>query len=253
MRTGGGRLAQTIKKYQKKADYSFTFGAFPTFELLQNRPDAARTVYVHSRMDSQETMQKLKELCDAAHVHLVISDKQVERLREKDNVLIIGVFDKYESGLMQETNHVVLVNPSDMGNLGTILRTSLGFGIHDIAIIEPAADVFHPKVIRSSMGAMFRQRISMFNDFAEYKKVYGADRLLYPFVLHGKEVLQELTIPKKQRYALIFGNEATGLPKVFESMEHSVTIRQSAEVDSFNLSLAVGMAVYKFTEGDPLS
>ena len=76
---------------------------------------------------------------------------------------------------------------------------------------------------------------------------------MYPFVLHGKTVLQELKRPEKERYALIFGNEATGLPLVFESMEHSVTIRQSPEVDSFNLSLAVGMAVYKFTEGDPLS
>ena len=134
-------LAQSLKKYQKKAEYSFTFGAFPTFELLQNRPEQVRAVYVHSRMDNEETMQKLETLCARTGIRLVISDKQVERLREKDSVLIIGVFEKYTSALQQNTNHVVLVNPSDMGNLGTILRTCLGFGIHDIAIIEPAADM----------------------------------------------------------------------------------------------------------------
>ena len=245
-------MAQAIKKYQKKAEYSFTFGAFPTFELLQNRPEMVRAVYVHSRMDSQETVNKLGSLCAAAHVRLTISDKQVERLREKESVLIIGVFDKYQCILEQDTNHVVLVNPSDMGNLGTILRTCLGFGIHDIALIEPAADVFNPKVVRSSMGALFRQRVCLFPDYQSYEQQYGQGRSLYPFVLHGREVLQELQHPKG-RYALIFGNEATGLAKSFETMEHSVTIRQSAEVDSFNLSLAVGMAVYKFTEGDPLS
>ena len=246
-------MAQAIKKYQKKAEYSFTFGAFPTFELLKNKPEAVRGVYVHSRMDSPETFEKLKSLCDMAGVRLTVSDKQVERLREKDSVLIIGVFDKYQSILQPDADHVVLVNPSDMGNLGTILRTCLGFAIHDVAIIEPAADVFNPKVVRSSMGALFRQRVMLFPDFATYEQQYGKNRTLYPFVLHGRTVLQELKRPAEERYALIFGNEATGLPPEFESMEHSVTIRQSAEVDSFNLSLAVGMAVYKFTEGDPLS
>lgn len=245
-------MAQSLKKYQKKAEYSFTFGAFPTFELLKNRPEQVRAVYVHSRMDNEETMQKLETLCARTGIRLVISDKQVERLREKDSVLIIGVFEKYTSALQQDTNHVVLVNPSDMGNLGTILRTCLGFGIHDIAIIEPAADVFNPKVVRSSMGAMFRQRVSLYPDFQKYERQYGQGRTLYPFVLHGRHVLQELARPQNERYALIFGNEATGLPAAFADMEHSVTIRQSAEVDSFNLSLAVGMAVYKFTEGDPL-
>ena len=54
-------MAQAIKKYQKKAEYSFTFGAFPTFELLKNKPEAVRGVYVHSRMDSPETFEKFRE------------------------------------------------------------------------------------------------------------------------------------------------------------------------------------------------
>ncbi len=243
-------MAQSGRKYQKKAEYSYTRGACPTFELLINRPESVRAVYVHSTMDNPETYAKLKELCEMHRIRLITADHMVEKLREKDNVFIIGLFDKYERQLDPARNHVVLVNPSDMGNLGTILRTCLGFGIHDIAIVEPAADIWNPKVIRASMGAMFRQSVQHFADFEEYAETYRGQRCLYPFVLHGREVLQKLSVTGGQKYALIFGNEATGLPSSFETMEHSITIRQSDEVDSFNLSLAVGMALYKFTEGD---
>ena len=51
------------------------------------------------------------------------------------------------------SNHIVLVNPSDMGNLGTIIRTAVGFGFTDIGIISPAVDAYNPKVIRGSMGS----------------------------------------------------------------------------------------------------
>lgn len=240
-------MAQNIKKYQKKAEYSYTLGAFPTMELLQNRPELVRMVYLHSQMDSPELKEKLEELCKAKRIRLTVSDKTVEKLRDKENCFCIGLFDKQEGVLARDQDHIVLVNPSDMGNVGTILRTALGFGLHDIAIIEPAADVFNPKVIRSSMGALFHQRVQSFESFAEYEKAYGKGRLLYPFVLHGHHVLQELSVPRGERFALIFGNEATGLPKEFEAFEHSVTIRQSDEVDSFNLSMAAGMAIYEFT------
>ena len=128
----------------------------------------------------------------------------------------------------------------------------LGFGLHDLAIVEPAADVFNPKVVRASMGAMFRMGVALFSSFAEYEAAFcgedSAPRVLYPFVLHGHEVLQRLHREEGKAYSLIFGNEATGLPEIFEAMQHSITIRQSEEVDSFNLSQAVGMAVYEFTK-----
>lgn len=58
-------------------------------------------------------------------------------------------------------NHVVLVNPSNAGNLGTIIRSCIGFGVEDIAIILPAVDLFDPKTIRASMGAKAKIRIEL--------------------------------------------------------------------------------------------
>ena len=141
----------------------------------------------------------------------------------------------------------MLVNPSNMGNFGTILRTCLAFGIHDIAVITPAADHFNPKVVRASMGAVFSLRIACFSDFAEYRKRYAqADRKLYAFMLTAKKQLTAENCPKPDKYTLIFGNEATGLPESYANEAEAIIIPQSPEVDSLNLTIAVGIGAYLF-------
>ena len=52
-----------------------------------------------------------------------------------------------------------------MGNLGTIIRTIAGLGINDLAIIEPAADIWNPKTLRATMGALFHARHECFPNF----------------------------------------------------------------------------------------
>ncbi len=70
--------------------------------------------------------------------------------------------------LEREKNHIVLVEPRNMGNAGTIIRTMLGFGYKNLALIEPAVDVFDPKVVRSTMGALFRINFEYFQTWEEY-------------------------------------------------------------------------------------
>ena len=134
-----------------------------------------------------------------------------------------------------------------MGNLGTILRTLLGFGIKDIAIIKPAADIFNPKVIRASMGAMFRMNFCHFNSFQEYINECGEGRDIFPFMLDGKKTLSIADCPKSQKYTLVFGNEAKGLPPEFTQYGTSVFIPQSHEVDSLNLAVSVAVGSFIFT------
>ena len=161
---------------------------------------------------------------------------------------MIGVFKKHESVLSMDRPHVVLVNPSDMGNLGTIIRTAVGFGIPDLAIIRPGAAICHPKTVRASMGSLFRLNFQYFDSFAEYKRAYGEDRKMYPFMLKGSVGLDQLQKDEGELYSLIFGNEATGLPDEFLGEGQSVRIRHTDNIDSLNLSLAAGIAIYEFTK-----
>ena len=127
-----------IKPYKKDFEYSYTLGAFPTFELLSAKPGEVLGIYASS---SFTDMDKLRNTCNEKGVSFNINDKLINRLSDKGNVYVAGVFKKYTQTLDKTRPHLVLVNPSDMGNLGTIIRTAVGFGIRDLAVIEPAADI----------------------------------------------------------------------------------------------------------------
>ncbi len=241
--------AKLLKKYTKKSDYTYTLGAFPTFELLQNRPEYLEEVLVGSQV-KEEIRERLDGLCGERGIPILENDRALERIRDKEACIVAGVLRKYEDCLEEKSSHVVLVNPGDMGNLGTILRTCAGFGVRNVAVIEPAADLFHPKTLRSSMGALFAVRWERFASYENYRDKYGEGRDQYPFMLKGATPLHCLQRPKGRPWSLIFGNEASGLPDSFLDVGQTVLIRHTGLIDSLNLSMAAGIALYEFTKGE---
>lgn len=238
-----------LKKYGKKAEYTYTLGPFPTFELLNSRPELLEEVIVHSQI-TPEMEEKAKTVCQRYGIPMLQSDKTLEKIREKETCMMAGVLKKYQDTIDFSKNHVVLVNPSDMGNLGTIIRTCVGFGIQDIALVEPCADQFHPKTIRASMGALFSIRFERFPSFEEYLQNGGESRDYYPFMLTGSVSLSMLKRDPARLYSLIFGNESSGLPDSFSQLGQPVRIKHTEKIDSLNLSMAAGIALYDFTKND---
>ncbi len=234
---------EPIKPYKKAFDYSYTLGAFPTFELLEGKPDKVKGVYLHSSFTESA---HIKAVCREKSIPVFVEDKIFHKISDKENCFVIGVLDKYEEKLMSDKSHLVLGNPSNRGNLGTILRTALCMGINDVAIIAPGADVFNPKTIRASMGALFKMRVSYYDSFEEYQSLFKAHDI-FTFMLNGENTLEVQNCPKTQLFSLVFGNEATGLDDSFLNVGTSVFIPQSPQVDSLNITIAVGIASFIFT------
>ena len=181
-------------KYKKELDYSYTFGIFPTFELVNKCSNVVQKVMIHESLTITQDIQKLIDICKQKNIQVEFCTKQIEKIAEKDNTKVVGVFSKFENKIDSTQNHIVLVNPSDMGNLGTILRTALGFNMTNIAIIIPCADLFNPKTIRASMGASSRINIQTFDSFEDYIKLFP-DNKMYPFMLDGAKQLDKIEIP----------------------------------------------------------
>ena len=179
------------KRYRKDSPVSYALGITLTFELLRFQPDKVTRVYIHSGMKEGETLDKLRSLCRDAGIEMVQTDKIFHVLSQKENCYVIGEFTKYEGQLEKTASHIVLVNPSNAGNMGTIMRSALGFGLNQMAIIRPAVDAFDPKVVRASMGAIFSTNFVYFEDFDEYQAQFG-ERELYPFMLDAKKSLHEI-------------------------------------------------------------
>lgn len=229
-----------LETYKKSNTLSYTFGAFPTLELIENKPEQLKLILIRSNSYENEGVKKIIEYADRRGITISENDREIEKLSKKGNVYAIGVFEKYDSKLIENTNHLALVEPSDMGNLGTIIRTMLGFGVKNLAIIGEGVDVFHPTVIRASMGSVFKINFEYFKSFDDYKNRFKNS--YYPFMTNGKELLPNVKF--KEPSTLIFGNEAKGLSEYFQTVGTSVTIPQSSEIDSLNLAMSVGIALY---------
>lgn len=237
-----------LEPYGKKLSYSYCLGLFPSITLMEARPEAVTRLLVHPAGAGNEGVEKLRALCEARGIRAEEAERVLRRESKKDNTFAALVFEKYECVLDPAKNHAVLCQISDGGNLGTALRSLLGFGIRDVAVIRPCVDLFDPHVLRASMGAFFRMRVAAFNDFGAYRAVCGR-RALYPFLLDGAIPLAEAVKSRGEPFAMIFGNEASGLPAEFAKIGTSVFIPQSGDIDSLNLAVAVSIGAYAFTNG----
>lgn len=241
-----------IKRYNKKESYSYTLGTYPTLELIQFRSDLVVKVLLKSDGLESEGIAEIKALCNEKNITCEIDDKTISRLGYKENTYAVGVFNKFKSEIRADQNHVVLVNPRNMGNIGTIIRTMVGFGVEDLALIRPAADIFDPKVIRSAMGAMFNLRFQYFESFDEYLMKYKSNnsekRELYTLMLDGAKPINEIKF--KSPFSLIFGNEGAGLPAEFARIGQSVLIPHASKIDSLNLSSAAAITLWETTKAN---
>ncbi len=235
-----------LEAYRRELAYSYALGLFPALECVKKRPECARRLLVSSKAQEEKGLAALREACAALRVREEEADRALARVSGKDNCFAALVFEKFSDALSPDANHIVLHHPSDKGNLGTVLRTALGFGFRDIAVIRPAADGFDPHVIRASMGAMFSLHCREYDDFDEYRAQHP-DRALYPFMLVDG-ALAPADVSPHAPYSLVFGNEGSGLPTAFSDLGQPVRIPHSSDIDSLNLSVAAAIGMYAFAQ-----
>ena len=240
-----------LSRYKRSSTFSYAFGATLIFELLKTYRNNITRVFLRPTQKRGEDLKKLLSKLHHYNIDIVESAKAFNILGAKDSCLAIAEFNKPTTALVStpETPHIVLVNPSDSGNLGTIIRTAVALGFSNLAIITPAVDHFDPKTIRASMGAIFHINIATFASFEEYLQSCNGSqpRTLYAFMLDQQSQLLTEIKPTDRNYALIFGNEATGLPESFANYAQPVFIPQSPIIDSLNLAVAASIGMYHFS------
>ncbi len=235
-------------KYKKTLDYSYTLGAYPTINMLENYPDSGIVIFI-SDSASEKKSDLVKALAASKGIRVEEhANKIVSKLREKDSISIVGVFKKFEKNLEDNANHIVLVNPSNLGNLGTIMRSAISFSYRNIAIISPAVDVYNPSLVRSSMGAIFNLKFKYYENIESYLSEFKS-REIYTFMLNSATYLDEMSIKEVGKHSLIFGNESSGLDETYNNIGKPLKIRQTDIEDSLNLSIAASIAMYSFYKG----
>lgn len=140
---------------------------------------------------------------------------------------------------------IVLDDIRDPGNLGSILRTIDSAGLGQIILSGNTVDIYNPKVVRSTMGAMFRLNIIETNDLiGKIKEIKKHKYKMVATSLETNESIYDLNFSKK---VIVIGNEATGISKdILEIADIKAKIPMIGKTESLNASVATGIIVYEY-------
>ncbi len=151
---------------------------------------------------------------------------------------------KLEEINYSESNFLLLDNIQDPGNLGTILRTADSLDMKQIIVSKGTADAYNLKVVRSTMGAIFRVKIievqslnKIVKEMKKHKiKVYATD-------LQTDKSIYDVDYEKS---AIVIGNEANGVSKeVLEEASQRIKIPMLGKTESLNAAVATSIILYE--------
>lgn len=180
------------------------------------------------------------------------TEEQFQKLTDQANpegILAILPFDPPQSltDVFEAGPAILLDGLQDPGNVGAILRVADWFGIQNIIIGPGTVDPWHPKVVRASMGSLFRMNIQEISDLEAWT-LANADQLVIAD-LHG-EVLGASR--PKAADILVIGNEARGVSEIFRSTSgiRKLRIPGGDNTESLNAAVATGIMVWEWLGRD---
>ncbi|SFC65109.1 TrmH family RNA methyltransferase [Butyrivibrio sp. YAB3001] len=140
---------------------------------------------------------------------------------------------------------LVLENIQDPGNLGTMLRSGEGAGVTGVIMSKGTADIYNPKVIRSTMGSIFRMPFIYVDTMPDVlKKLSEKGIRTYAAHLRGEKNYDELDYTKPT--AFLIGNEGNGLTKeTADAADTYILIPMKGEVESMNAATSSAILTFE--------
>lgn len=165
-------------------------------------------------------------------------------------LFVVKALDKNYDFDKIRKNGVVLAldNVCDPTNLGTILRSAEAFGIDCVVLSMGCCDVYSPKVIRGSMGAVFRTSFFITDDLSKFIEEFNSYGKSYAAILDDKAKKLTDTVFSKPALSVI-GNEANGISKaVLDSCTDRVFIPMNGKAESLNASVAASIILWEMSK-----
>ncbi len=240
------KIKDTVKLHQKK--YRNETGLFliegykPIFEAYQEKAEI-ETVFV-----TKTNIQKFEFVSDKL---IVVTDAVMEKISTTDSkpeAVAVAKQLKTDIKNIKNKKRIALIeNIKDAGNLGTLIRSAAAFSIEAIVLCADTIDIYNPKVVRSTVGGLFKLPIVKSN-LKEIKSLYPQHNFIAT-VVNCSNVVNPETIDYKKPFVIMLGSEADGLSQeAIELSDIKTTIPISKNTESLNLSIAGAILFYISTK-----
>jgi len=176
--------------------------------------------------------------------------KRISSLKTPHNAIAVVPFTEYRSDMDEILANlcVALDFIQDPGNLGTIIRAAAWFGIKDVVCSENCVDVYNPKVIQASMGALLHVRVHYFNLRQFLGVALNNGLTVYGTMTNGESIYERKL---ENKGVILFGNESRGIsddikPLVSEKIMIPRFNNLKYGIDSLNVSMAASIVFSEF-------
>lgn len=194
-----------------------------------------------------EFILKLEGICEST---FLLSDKlfsQISDTKTPQGIMCICCIQKHTFSFKKGFKYLALESVQDPSNMGTILRTAEALGINGVIINNMCCDIYSPKVLRGSMGAIFRLPILICNDFTALVNDLNSQNITtLASVVYNSNNVNELTSNEKDTAVIFIGNEGNGLSKnVITNCKKTITIPMNGRAESLNVSAAASILMWE--------
>ncbi|MDA3886935.1 MAG: RNA methyltransferase [Candidatus Delongbacteria bacterium] len=188
-----------------------------------------------------EKIDKIVKLLKDPDIFITDDFERISSLKNSEGVLAVAKTPSVKTVdefLKDKRSLLGLFDINDPGNLGTIIRTSLWYGVDGIVLFGNTVDLYSPKVIRSSMGGLFKSDIIKLGSFDDIKKEINSFEKIGTFL----DEEHDFKSKDNDKIMLLFGNEANGLSSSLKKeINHNYRINNKTDFESLNVSIAAGI------------
>lgn len=197
----------------------------------------------------------LRQILNSSENMSMVSENIINIISNTENpqgiVCICGkpLFNDFEYNLKEfsKNNILALEDINDPSNMGTILRTAEAFGFKYIILSKNCCDIYSPKVLRGSMGAVFRLNFNIVNCMSETIEVLNKNGFISCASVPNRkaELINNIDF-KVHPHLVLIGNEANGLKKdTIKACKRKITIPMPGRAESLNAAMSASVIMWE--------
>lgn len=219
------------KKYRKSEQLFLVEGRKLCQELKKSNYEIVKTLATNSEFENYPNFL----LVDVEVLNSIATTKTPQEI-----VCVAKILNKSDS--LPKKNSLILDNLQDPGNIGTLIRSACAFDFNDIYFIN-CADIYNEKVIRGSMGAIFKITPHIISKEDLLKNKRDICDILIGTDMKSKNGIE---FKNKKRLAVVVGNEGNGVDEeILKHCDTTVTLKMSNDVESLNVGVAGSIMMYE--------
>ena len=215
-------------------------------EAIQENVEISVIVIEESFYNNIEKQDLIKKA--TKYNTLIVTDKVFLDISDvKTPQGILAVINKNENKEIDKNTPYIMAldNLQDPGNIGTIIRTLDSANIKQLIVSKGSVDAYSPKVVRSTMGAIFRVNVIEVENLVEtMQNLKNSGFEVVSTSLETDKSIYDISYNKK---VVIIGNEANGVSKeILEMSDYKVKIPMLGKTESLNASVAASIMIYEY-------